>query len=320
MSKKVLANDGLAPSAVERLMQAGFEVTTNKVPQEELAQAINAEGYDVVLVRSATTVRKDVIDACQGLKVIGRAGVGMDNIDVSYAREQGRHVINTPAASSQSVAELVTGSMFAISRFTYDAYAKMPVSGADRFDDLKKSYAKGIELRGKTLGIVGFGRIGQWTARYAVGVGMHVIAADPFVKEDVKLTVPFAQSEITIDIKIVSMDDLLAQSDFISLHVPKQKDGGAVIGAGELEKMKNGVRIVNAARGGVIDEQALQAAIASGKVAAAALDVFNNEPTPDPAFLASPRLALTPHIGAATLEAQDRIGLELADQIIDLLG
>jgi D-3-phosphoglycerate dehydrogenase len=320
MPKKVLANDGLDASAVAMLQQAGYEVVTEKVAQDALAAEINAKGYDVVLVRSATTVRKEVIDACPGLKVIGRAGVGMDNIDVAYAREQGRQVINTPAASSQSVAELVIGSMFAISRFLYHAYAHMPAKGATEFDALKKQYAKGIELRGKTLAVVGFGRIGQWTAKYALGLGMDVVAVDPNCAGQVMVDVQVGSHSLQVPVKAVSLDEALGTADYISLHVPKQKDGSAVIGAARFAAMKNGVRIVNAARGGVIDENALKDAIASGKVAAAALDVFENEPTPDAALLATDRLALTPHIGASTLEAQERIGLELAQQVIGILG
>lgn len=320
MLKKVLANDGLDASAVATLQAAGFEVSTDKVAQEELANAINAQGYSVVIVRSATTVRKEVIDACPGLRIIGRAGVGMDNIDVQYARENGRTVINTPAASSQSVAELVVASMFSISRFLHHSYANMPQNGATQFDALKKQYAKGVELRGKRLGIIGFGRIGQWTARYAIGLGMEVVAVDSHCSGNMELDVTLAGQTFNVPVKILSLDALLSTSDYISLHVPKQQDGSPVLGEREFALMKNGVRIVNAARGGVLDENALQAAIASGKVAAAALDVFDNEPTPNAALLASPNLALTPHIGAATLEAQERIGLELADQVIKLFA
>jgi D-3-phosphoglycerate dehydrogenase len=320
MSKKVLANDGLDTAAVLKLQNAGYKVVTEKVEQSVLASAIQQEQYDIVLVRSATTVRKEVIDQCPGLKIIGRAGVGMDNIDVDYARSKGIQVINTPAASSQSVAELVIGSLFSVSRFFYHSYANMPVSGSTDFETLKKQYAKGVELRGKTLGIIGFGQIGKWTARYAVGLGMNVIAADPHCSNHYNLDVSIGGRNLEFSIPVVSLDELLQNSDYISLHVPKQKDGSAVLSTTEFSKMKAGVRIVNAARGGVIDEKALMEAISTNKVAAAALDVFENEPKPDTALLSSPKLALTPHIGAATLEAQERIGLELADRVIEILG
>lgn len=312
---KILANDGIAKSGQNILEAAGHTVVTENVPQEQLIEAINSENYEVVLVRSATTVRKEVIDACPNLKMIGRGGVGMDNIDVEYARSIGRLVFNTPAASSQSVAELVMAQLFSLARTTYDANKQMPANGVSEFKKLKKKYGKGIELRGKTLGIVGFGRIGQSLASYALGAGMNVIAHDPFV-EKAQIIVPVAGEELKVNIYSVNMEEIITSSDFISLHVPKQADGSAVLGSSEIAKMKNGVRIVNAARGGVIDEDALIEGLNSGKIAAAALDVFENEPTPRQDLLNHNAIATTPHVGAATLEAQDRIGEELANFIL----
>jgi D-3-phosphoglycerate dehydrogenase len=312
---KILANDGISASGIEKLEANGFTVVTETVAQEDLESIINSEGYAALLVRSATKVRKDLIDACPGMKLIGRGGVGMDNIDVEYARSIGREVINTPASSSQSVAELVMAQLFSISRSTYDANRTMPVSGASDFKSLKKKYAKGVELRGKTIGIIGFGRIGQSTAKYALGVGMNVIAFDPFM-DGATIPVEVGNQSVNVEVKTVEFDTLLANSDYISLHVPMPADGNALLGEAEFNKMKDGVRIVNAARGGVIDEDALIAACSNGKVAAAALDVFVNEPKPRADVLAIPNIALTPHIGAATGEAQDRIGTELADKII----
>jgi len=316
---KILANDGIAPAGVELLEKNGFTVVTEKVEQDDLIEAINNENYVGLLVRSATKVRQNIIDACPGLKLIGRGGVGMDNIDVDYARSKGLHVINTPAASSQSVAELVMGQLFSISRGLYDASLNMPSKGASDFKVLKKKYAKGVELRGKTIAIVGFGRIGQSLASYALGCGMKVIAVD---SNSYTASIPVVVNGQTINVEIATNTDMnavLPQADYISLHVPKQSNGGAVIGAAELSKMKAGVRIVNAARGGVIDEDAILEAVNSGKVAAAALDVFENEPTPREDLLKANNIASTPHIGAATVEAQDRIGEELANQIIELL-
>jgi D-3-phosphoglycerate dehydrogenase len=271
----------------------------------------------VVLVRSATKIRKDIIDACPGLKIIGRGGVGMDNIDVDYARSKGIHVINTPASSSESVAELVFAHLFSGVRFLHDANRNMPLEGDQNFDGLKKAYANGIELRGKTLGIIGFGRIGQATAKMALGLGMRVIATDGHVPK-ATITVDFFNGqELAFDIETIEKEALLQQADFISLHVPAQAD--YVIGIPEFELMKEGVGIINCSRGGVIDEVALLSALDSGKVLFAGLDVFENEPTPEIQLLMHPKISLTPHIGAATLEAQDRIGTELAQQIIQLL-
>lgn len=315
---KILANDGISDEGKKALEAAGYVVVTDKVDQKDLANKVNEENYEIVLVRSATTVRKEVIDACPGLKLIGRGGVGMDNIDVAYARENGRKVINTPASSSQSVAELVMGHMFASSRFLSDSYKNM--ENGD-FNTLKKNYAKGVELRGKTLGIIGFGRIGQSLASYALGCGMNVLAMDQ-TNYEVNIPVQIGnQTVVNVPMQTTtSLDEIISVADYISIHVPKQADGSAVIGAKEFDKMKKGVRLVNAARGGVIDELALIEALDAGKVAFAALDVFDNEPNPRKELLSHPKIACTPHIGAATLEAQDRIGLELANLIIQEFG
>lgn len=314
---KILANDGIASNAIEVLEKNGFEVITTKVAQEQIASYINKNDIKVLLVRSATKVKEDVIDACPGLKIIGRGGVGMDNIAVDYARKQGKHVINTPAASSESVAELVFAHLFSGVRFLHDSNRNMPLDGDTRFKELKKAYANGIELRGKTLGIVGFGRIGQAVAKMALGLGMKVIASDKYVGEAV-IKVDFYNGQfINVDIKTEPIEDLLKHSDFVTLHVPSQN--GYIIGRDELKMMKDEAGIINAARGGVIDEVALCEALDEGKLLFAGLDVFEKEPNPEMHLLMNPKISLTPHIGAATVEAQDRIGLELADQIISLL-
>lgn len=315
---KVLANDGISKSGISALESAGYTVITDKVEQGNLIDYINKENIGVLLVRSATTARKDMIDACPGLKLIGRGGVGMDNIDVQYARDNGRIVINTPAASSQSVAELVMGHLFAISRFLNDSYKNME---SGDFSTLKKQYGKGVELRGKNLTIVGFGRIGQSLAEYAIGCGMNVTAVDMFT-EPRTLSIQLgngltANTSIT---PITSLEEGIKNADYISLHVPKQADGSAVITKKEFSMMKDGVRIANAARGGVINEDDLLEALASNKVAGIALDVFENEPNPRKDLLNHPKIACTPHIGAATGEAQDRIGTELAASIIAEFG
>lgn len=314
---KVLANDGISKSGIKALEEGGFEVITTKVAQEQVANYINTHNVSVLLVRSATKVRQDIIDNCPSLKVIGRGGVGMDNIDVDYAREKGIHVINTPASSSDSVAELVFAHLFTGVRFLYDANRNMPLEGDTNFEALKKAYANGIELRGKTLGIIGFGKIGRSVARIALGLGMRVIASDKFVGQG-EVRVDFYNGQfINVEIITEPIEDIFKHADFITLHVPAQE--GYVIGTEELAAMKDGVGIVNASRGGVIDEVALIDALDSGKVAFAGLDVFEEEPTPAVQVLMHPKISLTPHIGAATLEAQDRIGTELAEQIISLL-
>ncbi|MBE9489729.1 MAG: D-2-hydroxyacid dehydrogenase [Bacteroidetes bacterium] len=314
---KVLANDGVSQSGIDALEKAGFEVNTATVAQEQLENYINENQISVLLVRSATTVRQQLIDACPSLKIIGRGGVGMDNIDVEYARNKGINVINTPAASSSSVAELVFAHLYGGVRYLYDSNRNMPLDGDTKFKVLKKNYAKGSELRGKTLGIIGFGRIGQEVAKIGLGVGMKVIASDLYVPK-ATIKVDFFDGQfINVDIETQSMDNVLKQSDFISLHVPAQKD--YIIGEDQFAKMKDGVGLVNAARGGVIDEVALVNAIDSGKIGFAGLDTFENEPTPAIQVLMNDRLSLTPHIGAATNEAQDRIGAELASQIISIL-
>ncbi len=315
---KILANDGISSKGKELLMAAGFTVITDKVEQDQLAKTVNEQGIEMILVRSATTVRKEVIDACPNLKLIGRGGVGMDNIDVAYAREKGITVINTPASSSQSVAELVMGHLFSLSRFLQDSFKNME---SGDFSSLKKKYAKGIELRGKTIGIIGFGRIGQSLASYALGAGMDVIAVDQFTTP-VKISVPLGLNN-NFDVEITPTTDLqsvLGKLDYISLHVPKQADGSAVITANEFSKMKKGVLIVNASRGGVIDENDLLVALDEGVIGGVALDVYENEPNPRKDLLNHPKIACTPHIGAATLEAQDRIGEELAQLIIGQFG
>lgn len=314
---KVLANDGISKSGIKALEKGGFEVITTKVAQEQVANYINEKGVSVLLVRSATKVRKDIIDNCPNLKIIGRGGVGMDNIDVDYARSKGIHVINTPASSSESVAELVFAHLFSGVRFLQDSNRNMPLEGDTNFEGLKKAYANGIELRGKTLGIIGFGRIGREVAKIGLGLGMKVIAADKFVG-NAEIKVEFYNGQfINVDIVTEPMEDIFKHADFITLHVPAQD--GYVIGAEEIDAMKDGVGIINCSRGGVVNEVALVDALDAEKVSFAGLDVFEEEPTPAIQVLMHPKISMTPHVGAATLEAQDRIGTELAEQIISLL-
>ncbi|GGG99222.1 3-phosphoglycerate dehydrogenase [Polaribacter pacificus] len=315
---KILANDGISQSGIITLENSGFEVITTKVAQNQLENFINEHKIDAILVRSATQVRQELIDACPSLKLIGRGGVGMDNIDVEYAKGQGLHVINTPNASSNSVAELVFAHLFGMVRYLHQANREMPLEGDTRFKDLKKDFAAGSELRGKTLGIIGFGRIGKEVAKIALGIGMKVIATDAIIgKSSINISFYNGQS-IDVEIETQSIAEVLKQADFITVHVPNQ--GKHLIGTKEFEAMKDGVGIINTARGGVIDEVALVNAIEKAKVRYAGLDVFESEPNPEIQLLMNPDISLSPHIGAATLEAQERIGKELAQQIISLLS
>lgn len=313
---RILANDGIDPIGKELLEKAGFQVDTTHIPQAELSEGL--KNYDAITVRSATKVRKELIDACPNIKLIGRGGVGMDNIDVDYAREKGVAVVNTPAASSLSVAELVFAHLFTGVRFLQDSNRKMPAEGNIKFNDLKKAYAKGIELRGKKIGIIGFGRIGRETAKVALGLGMEVLAYDLFeVPTELELVLS-GGIRVNCPVQVVSVEQLIRESDFISLHVPFAEK--AVLGKEEFAMMKDGVGIVNCSRGGTIDEDALIEALNSGKVAFAGLDVFDNEPTPRQNILTHPAISLTPHIGASTNEAQERIGSELANLIINFFS
>ena len=315
---KVLANDGISEIGVQILEENGFEVITKKVNQENLITEINKENYEVILVRSATKVRKDIIDKCPNIKIIGRGGVGMDNIDVEYAKEKNIHVINTPAASSSSVAELVFAHLFGMVRYLFLSNRQMPMEGDTNFKDLKKSYSSGQELNGKTLGIIGFGKIGQEVAKKGIGLGMKILAHDKFIKEQ-NITLNFFNGEKkTFTIETSELNEVLKNSDFITLHVPKI-DNKALIGAEEIGMMKTGAGIVNTSRGGNIDETALMFALDKEKLSYAGLDVFENEPNPSIHLLMHNAISMSPHIGAATLEAQDRIGSELAEQIISLL-
>ncbi|WP_350285974.1 D-2-hydroxyacid dehydrogenase [uncultured Croceitalea sp.] len=315
---KVLANDGISESGKIYLEKAGFEVLNTKVAQEQLANFINENAIDALLVRSATEVNKGLIDKCTSLKLIGRGGVGMDNIAVEYAKAKGVHVINTPDASSSSVAELVFAHLYGGVRYLYDANRNMPLEGDSKFKQLKKAYAQGIELRGKTLGIIGFGRIGQEVAKLALGVGMKVVFTDHHEEERLIEISFFDGQKVKFQFQNNTLEDVLRTADFISIHVPSQND--YVIGASEFEQMKDGVGIINASRGGTLDEVALVSALGSGKVGFAGLDVFESEPNPEIRVLMHPNISLTPHIGASTKEAQDRIGLELATQITTLLN
>lgn len=310
----ILINDGIEEIGVTLLEKAGHSVDLTHIPQAELPNRLNE--YDAICVRSATQVRKELIDACPNLKLIGRGGVGLDNIDVDYARSKGIAVLNTPGASSRSVAELAMAHLFSIVRFLPMVNKKMSLDGVSDFKELKKAASKGIELKGKTLGLIGFGRIGRETASIALGSGMKIIAFDPYLTEgEVKINLhPDYQSDFSITVKTITKDELLANADFISLHIPGGQ--GYVLDKVDFAKMKDGVGIVNCARGGTINESALINAMELGKVKYVATDVFEKEPPIDERILRIDSVGLSPHIGASTEEAQERVGIELAESII----
>lgn len=313
---KILANDGISPKGETMLKDAGFEVMNIKVAQSQLANYINQEQIDILLVRSATKVLSDVIEACPKLRLIGRGGVGLDNIDVKLAQSKGIKVISTPNASSQSVAELVFAHFFSGARLLHDAHRRMPLEGDTQFEALKKEYSQGIELRGKTLGIIGLGRIGKAVAQIGIGLGMRVIGFDPSVSR-ITVSIGFFDGQsINFEIPSLSKEEVLAQADFISLHVPAQNQ--YIIDEKEFAMMKKQAHLVNTARGGLINEEALMQAIDTGKITFAGLDVFQEEPTPSMHLLMHPGISHTPHIGAATQEAQERVSIELAQQIISI--
>jgi len=300
---KILITDGITSEGANILAEAGHQVDKLKLTPEELLKKIGE--YDCIIVRSATKVTKEVIEAGKNLKVIARGGVGLDNVDVPVAESKGIKVLNTPAASSISVAELALAHMLALSRFLHVSTMEMRQGKWP-----KKEYGEGIELYKKNLGILGLGNIGKEVARRGLALGMNVIAYDPIV------------NSVDFSVEMTTKEKVLANADFITLHLPLNKKEGPVIGKKELDMMKKGVVIVNCARGGVVDEAALLEALNSGKVGAAGLDVFMNEPPTDAqkALINHPRVSVSPHIGGSTVEAQDRVGIEIAQKVVKALS
>ena len=294
---KVLICDKTEKEYIEQMRSAGLTVDVrDDITPEELPNVL--PNYDAMVVRSRTKVRQPLIDVCPNLKVIVRGGVGLDTIDHEYAKSKGIAVMNTPLASSASVAELAIGYMFALARNIYKATSTMK---AEKWD--KKSF-EGDEIGGKTLGIIGLGNIGKETARRAMALGMTVVAYDPFASP-------------AEGVRKVSLDELFAQADYISIHAPKTKETTNMIGSEQIAKMKDGVRIINCARGGIVNEAALYDALTSGKVAGPALDLFAEEPPTDWKLIKLDNVIASPHIGASTREAQSRIGSEVAQKIMD---
>lgn len=293
----ILANDGLHKAAISKLEELGHTVFTDHIEQKDLAVWINENSIEALFVRSATKVREDLINACPNLKFIGRAGVGVDNIDVDYAKEKGRHVFNTPKASSRSVAELVMGYIYDWNRRIGPANYML---GNAEFNDIKKGISRiSYEVQGRTLGVIGFGNIGQTVAKLAEANGMDILVYDPY--QDCKWS--------------TSMETLLTESDFITVHIGGKAE---VLAAADFEMMRPNAVVINTSRGGCVNEEDLLTAIKEKKIAGACLDVFVNEPNPDRRLLSNSRIITTPHIGGSTNEAQVKIGLELVDTLLEL--
>lgn len=312
----VLANDGISEKGIQLLKEADITVLEARVSPEHLGKFINDNKVDVLLVRSATQVRQNLIDECPNLKIIGRGGIGMDNIDVEYAIDKGIYIINTPKASCKSVAELVFAHFFSLARFLHESNRLMPLEGETHFNALKKSFNNASELSGKTLGVVGMGNIGIEVIKIGISLGMKILAYNRTPKtENVEINFYDGQS-VSFEIKSVTLNEVLENSDFISLNTGFTDQ--YLIDTNEFAMMKDGVFIVNTARGGVMNEVSMIDAIEDGKVAGAALDVFEKEPTPEVEILMNPAMSLSPHVGGNTIDAQNRIGEELAIQIIKL--
>lgn len=309
---KVLANDGIDAAGKRILEDAGFQVFTDKIHQAELKNRISE--FDILVVRSATKVTAEILDA-GNLKLVARAGVGLDNIDMKHAGLKHIPVVNTPNASSRSVAELVFAHIFSCYRFLHMTNREMPDHGIERFNELKKIAGSGWEVQGKTLGIIGFGRIGQEVARMGLALGMEVMAHD-YLNRDVDLTISFhrnyGKNNFSVTLPGRKLDEVLKQADIISIHTPGSAE---VLGETQFNMMKDGAVLINCARGGVVNEPAMIAALKSGKLAFAGVDVFENEPPVSDEILKLPNVSLSPHIGASTAEAQERVGIELANRI-----
>lgn len=311
MSWNILITDGLEESGIAALRNHGFTVDVKSLNPVELFEEL--PGYDGIIVRSATKVRTELIDHCPKLKFIARGGVGLDNIDVIHAQQKGIQVINTPASSSRSVAELAMAHMLSITRNLQNSNRNL--LNNERFISLKKSMSKAGELKGRTLLLIGLGRIGRELAKMALGFEMKVIACDPFIKSAL-IDMDIAKHKFQVEIELISLDEGLARADYISMHSPY--DGNKILNQESFGKMKKGVFIINTSRGDNIDEGALLKAIDEGVVAGAGLDVFEKEPDFNPAFINHPKISITPHIGASTIDAQLRIAEELVEKIVQL--
>lgn len=311
---KVLANDGISQNSKKELIDLNFKIFDTKIDQSELIKYINRNHIEIILVRSATIINSEILNNCKSIKLIGRAGVGLDNIDLISAKKNNVRVFNTPNASSISVAELVISHLLSANRNLHITNRSMPLNGETKFKEIKSHSSECKEVMFKTLGIIGLGRIGQEVAKRAFSLGMNVIAFDKKI-EKVKIHLDHIKNQnIIFDLKTSSLNDVLKESDFITLHIPKINDK-PFIGRDEFDIMKKGVGIINTSRGGLIDESELIKFLNNKKVSFAALDVYENEPVPNIQLLMHDKISLSPHIGGSTVEAQERIGDEIVKEI-----
>lgn len=311
---KVLANDGISQNSKKELIDLNFKIFDTKIDQNELIKYINRNLIEIILVRSATIINSEILNNCKSIKLIGRAGVGLDNIDLISAKKNNVRVFNTPNASSISVAELVISHLLSANRNLHITNRSMPLNGETKFKEIKSHSSECKEVMFKTLGIIGLGRIGQEVAKRAFSLGMNVIAFDKKI-EKIKIHLDHIKNQnIFFDLKTSSLNDVLKESDFITLHIPKINDK-PFIGRDEFDTMKKGVGIINTSRGGLIDESELIKFLNNKKVSFAALDVYENEPVPNIQLLMHDKISLSPHIGGSTVEAQERIGDEIVKEI-----
>ena len=309
----ILANDGISQNSKKELIDLNFKIFDTKIDQSELIRYINKNHIEIILVRSATIINSEILNNCKSIKLIGRAGVGLDNIDLISAKKNNVRVFNTPNASSISVAELVISHLLSANRNLHITNRSMPLNGETKFKEIKSHSSECKEVMFKTLGIIGLGRIGQEVAKRAFSLGMNVIAFDKKI-EKIKIHLDHIKNQnIFFDLKTSSLNDILKESDFITLHIPKINDK-PFIGRDEFDIMKKGVGIINTSRGGLIDESELIKFLNNKKVSFAALDVYENEPVPNIQLLMHDKISLSPHIGGSTVEAQERIGDEIVKE------
>lgn len=315
---KILINDGFSASGIQALEKAGFEILNTKVAQVQLENYINEHAVDAIVVKENTQVQQELIEACPSIKLIASTSNSMDNIDVNFAIDNGVQVINTKNASAPAIAEMVFAHLLGMVRFLHQSNREMPLEGDMSFNTLKKQFSQGVELRGKTLGIIGFNALGQEVAKTALGLGMKVIATDTEI-EEATITIPFYDGQ-SVNFQIITepFNEVIKTADFVTLHLPEQDD--YVLTATEFEQMKNGVGIVNTSSGKVLNEVDLVNAIEGGKVKYAGLDVFENQPRPEIQLLMNPEISLSPNIAALTIDSEERKGVELANKIIKLLS
>ena len=310
----VLANDGISQKSKKELIDLNFKIFDTKIDQSELIKYINKNHIEIILVRSATIINSEILNNCKSIKLVGRAGVGLDNIDLISAKKNNVRVFNTPNASSISVAELVISHLLSANRNLHITNRSMPLNGETKFKEIKSHSSECKEVMFKTLGIIGLGRIGQEVAKRAFSLGMNVIAFDKKI-EKIKIHLDHIKNQnIFFNLKTSSLNDVLKGSDFITLHIPKINDK-PFIGKDEFDTMKKGVGIINTSRGGLIDESELIKFLNNKKVSFAALDVYENEPVPNIQLLMHDKISLSPHIGGSTVEAQERIGDEIVKEI-----